>query len=156
LQERYVGGYASPNLIRVKKSEDPRARTSRRVDSIRGYAIYVTDKRLFGMRTGGQAKAFVSEFAFGILSPVRGKREATKPIRELENERDVEVHAQDVTAIRIKAPSTVGQLFLAPTGHMKIETEAGEVLQLLSTYNRDIEELRKLMEAFKPEALRID
>lgn len=148
--EKYVGGYSSPTLwerTRLFSFGKPR-----------GYALYVTDKRIFGIRSKEKRrKATTFEVMFGAaFGTPFGKEEVTKAIAELENEKEIEILRESVSEIKMKKPSQALRILLSlGYGYLQIETRTGQVLKIFTQYTKDFEALKRLMESFKPEVLHI-
>jgi hypothetical protein len=147
-EEKYIGGIKSSHFKKKKTW------------GVGGYAIYVTSKRIIGIKgtfiglIKDTAKGtFLDNVLFPYLSAgsMLGKKEKSKAVEQLEKNKDIEIFKKDVSGIEIKKPSALG--FSA--GHLKIERKNGEPVQISIPFKPDFKEIKKLMEAFKPESLKI-
>lgn len=148
--EKYLGGYESPNLWKREQLLT--------FGKPRGYAIHVTDKRIFGIMTKKERfKATAFEIMVGAaFGTPYGKEETVKAITELEHERELEIPKESVSAIRMKKPSSILRtLFGLGYGYLQIQSPSGVMLNIYTQYPKDFDALRRLMESFKPDVLQV-
>ena len=148
-EEKYIGGIKSSHFKKKKTW------------GVGGYAIYVTSKRIIGIK--GTFMGLIKDTAKGtfldtVLFPylsaglMLGKKEKSKAVEQLEKNKDIEIFKKDVSGIEIKKPSA---LCFISAGYLKIERKNGEPVQISILFKPDFKEIKKLMEAFKPESLKI-
>lgn len=147
--EKYLGGYSSPELWERAKLFGTKPR---------GYALYVTNKRIFGARSKKdrfKSVAFEQFIGTRFGTPF-GKEEVDKGIAELEKVKEIEISWDAVTAIKMKRPLQASQLLLgAGFGYLQIDTQRGQVLKIYTPLTKDFDALKRLMELFKPEVLNL-
>ena len=146
-EEKYVGGYKSSNFQKVGQR------------NIGGYGIYATNKRIFLVKGGvidtlnDSAKGtLLDTLVLPYMSVgMSGKEERAKAIGELEDKKDIEILKEDISAIELKKPSALG----FRGGFLKIRTKDGEPVQISIPFMIEFKKVKKLMEAFEPELLKI-
>lgn len=145
-KEKYVGGIRSSKFKKRKQF------------SIGGYGIYVTDKRLFGVK--GSLKESLKDAAKGSLLDIlilpnislsMTAQQVTKAIEELENKKDIEMIKENISQIELKKPSALG----FRGGRLEIRTKDGKSVQISFPYMTEFKKLKNLMETFAPELLKI-
>lgn len=134
-EERLIGGIASGDL---KKG------------FTRGYGIYVTSRRIIGIKKrklglAGALTSGVASWASGGLTV----EESRRAISELEKEKDIEVARDEVASIELRKPTFFKR------GHLIIRLASGEEIKIMVLGKKAFEALRQLMQAFKPEALTV-
>jgi len=82
---------------------------------------------------------------------VGGKEERAKAIGELEDKKDIEILKEDISETELKKPSALG----FRGGFLKIRTKDGEPVQISIPFMIEFKKVKKLMEAFEPELLKI-
>jgi pantoate kinase len=147
MEEKYIGGIKSTQFKKMHQFY------------IGGYAIYITSKRLFGVK--GSALELMKETATGAVlealflpymsSVTLGKKETMKAIEELENRKDVEIRREDVTEILMKKPSALG----FTDGYVKVRVKRGKPLEVSIPHKKDFENVKELMEKFQPSLVKV-
>lgn len=137
-EEIYLGGIASGDL---KKGLG------------RGYGIYVTSKRIIGLKK--RKLGFLGAITTGVVSSAVGGvtsvEESRKAIEELDKERkDIEIPREEVAYIELKKPTFFKR------GHLLIRMASGEEIKIMILGKKAFEPLKGLMKAFKPEVLKVE
>jgi hypothetical protein len=144
--EKYIGGIKSSHFKKKHQFY------------IGGYALYVTSKRLFGVK--GSTPELMKDLARGAametlimpyMASTAGREERTQAIEELETKKDVEIRREDVVEIVMKKPSAFG----FTDGYVKIGVKGGKPLEVSIPNKRDFERVKALMEAFQPDLLKV-
>lgn len=136
--EEYLGGFSSPYL---KKG------------ILTGYGIYVTNVRLFGVKNRKAGVGWLVGAASGSagvarrLSEKLSKEENTKTISELFENKDFEIRKDQITAIEVTKPRFA-------FGHLTITSKTGDSRSIKIGEKHIYEQVRALMEAFFPEAVK--
>ncbi len=149
--EDYLGGFTSPLLRRGR---------------MYGYGIYVTNRRLFGLKTN-PAKALtgaVAEAAIGTAILVtlpayffreRVAEQMAKPddrkklITELEEKEAFEITKEEISEIEVKKPSTWRP------GHILIKPKSGESIKIDLRGDEEVKLTLDLLNRFSPNLLNI-
>jgi hypothetical protein len=135
--EELQGGVVSPNLVRGR---------------LRGYALYVTNKRVVGEKRPNAGLGFL--IGAGMAGPVGGlighkmtDDENLKAVRELDERKDFEMRKEDIARIELRKPGTlVG-------GHVIFIPRTGEPVKVKIGTRKDFEITINLMRKFLPEAV---
>lgn len=134
--EIYLGGFKSANLIR---------------GIIRGYGIYLTNKRIFGQKSIGTGigSAIITVGLFG--GPIGGAinplfsaamiNDNEKVIHDLEEKHDFCLLKKDIKEIEFKCPS-----LLMGGGYMLIKSNSSDDIKIKIAYEK---EYNMIIEAFK-------
>jgi hypothetical protein len=135
--ERYLGGLSSSKL-----SKGPL-----------GYGIYVTNKRLFGVRNW---KAFASYMGAALLSPAMGlvilnqpSDEGARTIQKLEQEKDFVLIKEEISKLEILKPGFI------TNGYLKITQKSGKYVKIRFHGRSEFEMIKDLMNAFNSEAVKL-
>jgi tetratricopeptide (TPR) repeat protein len=151
LAETYIGGLSSPSIklsLADGKSKDLAGAIGTNVG---GYAIYVTDKRIFilnnqkhvfGHPKGPAIGGFVYAELFGRTMD-RGKR----TIEDLEVYKEIEIEKEALQQICMKKP-----VLLA--GYISFVTNDGEFVKIYIDHKNVYEPVKQLMLKFYPEKVR--
>ncbi len=137
--ERILGGVSSANM---KKG------------FLRGYGVYVTDRRIIGVKMRGKGLLSGLGFAFGgviggLIASRMTRKEVDKTLSEIEKGKDFEVYRDDVTYIELKKPGRI------KGGHLKIMRRFGDEIKIDISGKKEYETLLGALQQFKPEALRV-
>jgi len=123
---------------------------------IAGYGIYVTNKRIIGIKAwkrfvvGATIGAILGGAAVGaLLGRALTKDESRKLIEELDKKKDFEAYKEDISYIELKKPSFWRR------GHLLVAMKSGESIKVLMAEKGDYERLLTLLREFYPEALRL-
>jgi tetratricopeptide (TPR) repeat protein len=151
-KETYIGGLSSPSIklsLSDGKSKDIAGAIGTNVG---GYGIYVTDRRvfilksqkhIFGHPKGPAIGGFVYAELFG-----RTMDSMKRAIGDLEVYKEIEIEKKDLQQICMKKP-----VFLS--GYLSFVTNDGDVLKLNIDHKNVYEPVRQLMLKFYPEKVRI-
>jgi len=147
------------------------AKLRRGLLSLGGYGIFVTNKRIIGVKARGRwlIRAFLEGLgqAFGnvpgvlgltgsFISSVLAEKLSTsqhaKMIEELERREDFELERGDVVELELKKPGILRGL-----GHLIIKSRSGDKVKILidADARDEYERLKELLSAFKPSALKL-
>ncbi len=137
--ERILGGVSSANM---KKG------------FLAGYGVYVTDRRIIGVKE--RKKGLMSGLAFrfgGVIGALIATKmtldDMKKTLAEIEKRKDFEVYKDDVTYIELKKPGRIRG------GHLKIMRRFGDEIKIDVNGKKEYETLLEALQQFKPEALRV-
>ena len=148
-EEKYISGYKSSLIQKVGQRKIGGA----------GYGIYATNKRLFlvkisvidGLKDGAKG-ALLDNIVLPYMSlGMSGKVVRAKDIGVLEDKKDIEILKEDISEIELKKPSALG----FRGGFLKIRTKDGEPVQISIPFMIEFKKVKKLMEVFEPELLKI-
>ncbi len=137
-KEEYLGGISSPYL---KKG------------ILTGYGIYVTSMRIFGVKNRKAGVGWLVGAAAGgavgarSLSEKLSRDDNTRTISELFENKDFEVRKDQIATIEVTKPRFA-------FGHLNITSKTGESTSLKIGEKHVYEQVRALMEAFFPEAVK--
>jgi hypothetical protein len=144
-QEYLLGGFESGNLVAIGPGV---------AKGSFGYGIYVTNRRIFGMKSmKGLATGLL---AIGLLPglvaylAVGRKDHSAEAIMELENKKNIELRKENISKIEMNRAPT----FLRPR-QLIITLNSGTSIKFIAN-KKDFQKLRDLMTAFYPEALRLE
>jgi len=134
--EVYLGGFTSANL---KKG------------LIKGYGVYITNKRIIGVKKRGWAiaGAIVGGGVGRAIAKKMTKDLSDKTIKELEQKKDFEAYKDQIKEIELKKPGFMRG------GHLQITLKSGEKTKIKIDGKGEFEALNTMMNAFKPEALKV-
>ena len=121
---------------------------------LRGYGVYVTDRRIIGVKMRGKGLLSGLGFAFGgviggLIASRMTRKEVDKTLSEIEKGKDFEVYRDDVTYIELKKPGRI------KGGHLKIMRRFGDEIKIDISGKKEYETLLGALQQFKPEALRV-
>ena len=148
-EEKYISGYKSSNFQKVGQ---------RKIGGT-GYGIYATNKRIFLVKISvidslkdGAKGTLLDTFVLPYMSlGMSGKVVRAKDIGVLEDKKDIEILKEDISEIELKKPSALG----FRGGFLKIRTKDGEPLQITIPTMIEFKKVKKLMDAFAQELLKI-
>jgi hypothetical protein len=136
--EEYLGGFSSPYL---KKGV------------LTGFGIYVTSLRVFGVKNRKAGVAWLLGAAAGgahaarTLSEKMSKEDNSRTISELFESKDFEIRKDQIATIEVTKPRFA-------FGHLNITSKTGESTSVKIGEKHVYEQVRALMEAFYPEAVK--
>ncbi len=136
--EEYLGGISSPYL---KKG------------ILTGYGIYVTNMRIFGVRNRKAGIGWLVGTAAGGALGARGlsekmsREDNTRTISELFENKNIEIRKDQIATIEVTKPRFA-------FGHLNITSKTGESTSVKIGEKHVYEQVRALMEAFFPEAVK--
>lgn len=114
-----------------------------------GYGMYVTSRRLIGVRK--LAKAAMAGLLRDYGGWVTSEEKSDVLIKELEGmKKDFEIFKEDISQVEMKKPSA-----LWGGGYLKIIPEAGGEIKIKIGPGKDFERLKAIFEKFKPEVLKL-
>ncbi len=137
-QEKYLGGFSSPHLVKGK---------------LRGYELHLTNRRLIGVKNKKAGGGWLLGVGVGgiVGGAVAGRMtsdQSEKTIQELDHKKDFSVRKDQISQIEIKKPGTFTR------GHILVSQKSGETVEVKiadkSSYNQTLE----LMQKFYPEVTR--
>jgi predicted amidophosphoribosyltransferase len=149
--ESVIGGYTSTDIGRQGVGI--------------GYGVYITDRRVIGIKKGMLTKAAGGAVAGAVIGGLIGGRigaqvgsrvlggkmsttDSKQLLGDLDKNKDFEAYKQDISFIELKSPGFVG------SGHMIIVMKSGSQIPLMLRTQDIHEKLKKLLQTFYPEALR--
>jgi tetratricopeptide (TPR) repeat protein len=151
-KETYLGGLSSPSIklsLTDGKSTDLAGAMG---TNIGGYGIYVTDRRIFILKSqkhvfghpkGPAIGGFVYAELFG-----RTMDNVKRTIGDLEVYKEIEIEKKDLQQICMKKPVLL-------SGYISFVTNDGEILKLYIDHKKVYEPVRQLMLKFCPDKVRV-
>src|SRR2546425_6668253 len=136
-EERYLGGFSSPSM---------------RKGMAKGYGIYATDRRFFGVydRLAGPGPLVPSRPPGHGLMRLLATKGSTALIRELERRSDLKIAREEISMVEIRKPSWLRR------GHVILRDRSGKRAKIWILENRDFTRATDVFRKFCPEALRIE
>jgi len=113
-----------------------------------GYGIYVTNKRIIGVKS---MKGLLASGLLGLAGLWVGRTDSSaKAIAELEEKKDIEVRKEDVSEIEMKKPHGIR------AGYLNIALNSGGSVTVTIGNKKEFKTIRDLMAAFRPEVLKAE
>jgi len=113
-----------------------------------GYGIYVTNKRIIGVKS---MKGLLASGLLGLAGLWVGRTDSSaKAIAELEEKKDIEVRKEDVSEIEMKKPHGIR------AGYLNIALNSGGSVTVLIGNKKEFEPIKNLMAAFRPAVLKAE
>ncbi|HDI01956.1 MAG TPA: hypothetical protein ENF78_05975 [Candidatus Bathyarchaeota archaeon] len=158
VEEKLVGGLESAKLRKG-------------LLSLGGYGIFVTSKRIIGVKARGRfilrlffeglgaafgnvpgALGLAGAFLSSLLADKLSASQQAKLIEELDEKKDFELGKGDVAELELRKPGIIRGL-----GHLLIRSSSGEKVKILidADAKKEYECLKELLIAFKPEVLKL-
>jgi len=151
-QETYIGGLSSPSIKLSLTDGKGKDLAGAMGTNVGGYGIYVTDRRVFILKSqkhvfghpkGPAIGGFVYAELFG-----RTMDSLKRTIGDLEVYKEIEIEKTALQQISMKRPVLL-------SGYISFVTNDGEVLKIYIDHKNVYEPVRQLMLKFCPEKVRI-
>jgi len=157
-EESVIGGFASSDIVRQGGGL-----------AAMGYGIYVTNRRIVGVKTATASKELAGKVAGAVIGGLVGGRlgaqvasrvlgdkmstdESRRILEELEKSKDFEAYKQDISIMELKSPGVVSALAF---GRLLITMKSGNPIVIGLSSQEVYEKLKPLLRSFHPQALRL-